>query len=376
MTRLKALPIALLSVSAFGADTTLPNRENMVVHEWGTFTSVADAEGGPVMWASLTGPGDLPCFVIRRGGPYVKSMPALIRMETPVLYFYPDRAMTILARVDFPQGLVTEWYPKSSVPPDRGIEWSKVELRPGENPELPTSDGPSHYFAARETDSAPLRASGQWEKLLFYRGVGNFPPPVQPKFSASGQVEIRNTSRDALPLVMLFENHQGKIGYRVARGVTGKITLDSPELSADAVEVHQKLTAALEESGLYGKEARAMVETWKDSWFEEGMRVIYILPRSVVEAVLPLTISPAPAAVSRVFVGRVEMLSPHVRETIERSVTQGDVAALARWGRFLGPFELAMRPTSNAVRSQAGQSVLSRANTKMLEDLKSGSCVQ
>src|SRR5687768_5290713 len=158
MTQWKTVLVALLCAPAFGADATIASRENLVVHEWGTFTSVAAPDGTPLMWAPLTGPGDLPCFVIRRGSStLVKSSPALIRMETPVLYFYPDRAMTLSVTVDFPQGLITEWYPKaSSVKPDTPtgymsdgrIEWSKLELRPGEVAELPTTIGPSHYFAA------------------------------------------------------------------------------------------------------------------------------------------------------------------------------------------------------------------------------------
>jgi hypothetical protein len=389
MTQWKATLIAVIYTSictpAVAAEATLPGRENVVVHEWGTFTSVAGPDGTPFMWASFTGPGDLPCFVVRLGSRLVKLAPALIRMETPVLYFYADRATTLSVAVDFPQGLITEWYPKATlVRPEtetggfaRGrIEWSKLEVRPGETGELPTTKEHSHYFAARETDSAMLHAGEQREKLLFYRGVGNFVPPVRPKFTANGKVEIHSGARAALPLVMLFENHQGKIGYRVVRDLTGQVTFDLPELTGNASEVHEKLAAALEESGLYRKEAQAMVKTWKDSWFEEGMRVIYILPGAVVDAVLPLKISPAPTETSRVFAGRIEMLSPHMRETIENAVIHEDISALARFGRFLSPFEQQMRPSSKIVSSPEGQRVFLRANTKMQESLKLGACIQ
>lgn len=386
MIQWKVVVVALLCTSAFAADETIPSRENLVVHEWGTFTSVAAPDGTPLMWAPLTGPGDLPCFVVRLGSRLVgKYSPALIRMETPVLYFYPDRAMTLSVGVDFPQGLITEWYPKASlVRPEAEagflangrIEWSKLEVRPGESAELPTTAEPSHYFAARETDAAMLRVGDQREKLLFYRGVGNFAPTVRPKFGAIGNIEIHTGARDVLPLVMLFENHRGKIGYRLAREVSGQVTFDSPELISSAREVHEKLAAALEGSGLYRKEALAMVETWKDSWFEEGMRVFYILPSAAVDGLLPLKISPAPAEVSRVFVGRVEMLSPHIRETIETALTNNDDSALARLGRFLSPFEVQMRRSSAIVSSIEGQRVLSRANAKMLQNVKPGACVQ
>ena len=37
-----------------------------------------------------------------------------------------------------------------------------------------------------------------------------------------------------------------------------------------------------------------MIETWKDSWFEEGLRVFYVLPRLTTDEVLPLTVEPLP----------------------------------------------------------------------------------
>jgi len=35
----------------------------LIVHEWGTFTSIAGADGTAVEWLPLAGPADLPCFV-------------------------------------------------------------------------------------------------------------------------------------------------------------------------------------------------------------------------------------------------------------------------------------------------------------------------
>ncbi len=43
-------------------------------------------------------------------------------METPVLYFYTPREMTVNVRVDFPQGLLTEYYPPvQSFGPDLNV---------------------------------------------------------------------------------------------------------------------------------------------------------------------------------------------------------------------------------------------------------------
>jgi len=46
-----------------------------------------------------------------------------------------------------------------------------------------------------------------------------------------------------------------------------------------------------------------MVETWRDSWFEEGSRLIYILPSPAVDAILPLQIEPAPEQTAQVPIG-------------------------------------------------------------------------
>jgi hypothetical protein len=81
-----------------------------------------------------------------------------------------------------------------------------------------------------------------------------------------------------------------------------------------------------------------MIETWRDSWFEEGMRIFYLVPRKTVDAVLPLKIAPAPTTLERVFVGRVEILSSAIQKTIETALESGDTKTLGKYGRFLRPF--------------------------------------
>src|SRR4029077_19842287 len=66
----------------------------------------------------------------------------------------------------------------------------------------------------------------------------------------------------------------------------------------------------LASEGLYPREAGAMVNTWKDSWFdEEGLRVLYVLPRSWTDATLPITFVPDPRDLVRVMVARAEIIS-------------------------------------------------------------------
>jgi hypothetical protein len=81
-----------------------------------------------------------------------------------------------------------------------------------------------------------------------------------------------------------------------------------------------------------------MIETWRDSWFEEGMRVFYLVPQTLVNRELPLAIQPAPAKIARVFVGREEILSPYMRDRLTTALSTGNTPTLDRFGRFLAPF--------------------------------------
>jgi hypothetical protein len=79
-----------------------------------------------------------------------------------------------------------------------------------------------------------------------------------------------------------------------------------------------------------------MVETWRDSWFEEGTRLIYIVPSRAVDAFLPLHVDPAPSQTARVFVGRIELITPEITQAVEEAMAKGDWPAIQRYGRFTG----------------------------------------
>ena len=80
-----------------------------------------------------------------------------------------------------------------------------------------------------------------------------------------------------------------------------------------------------------------MVDTWRDSWFEEGTRLLYVVPRSAVDAMLPLDIRPQPVETARVFVGRLELITPATISDVKRALETRDRSALLQYGRFLLP---------------------------------------
>jgi len=392
----------LLAAPVFSSDGTPGAQPGLRVHEWGTFTSVAGEDGGPQPWTPLAGSSDLPCFVKHLGAKCIKCAPAstpqrpstvptsTVRMETPVLYFYAPRRMTLSVHVDFPRGWITEWYPQAAAvspqmdfygaqppPPleSGSIDWSGVEIVPGPEFHFPTGEGASHYYAARNTDASPLITNGQTEKFLFYRGIANLDVPLWVRAAGERKVELRNRSDAPLPLTIVFENRGGQIGYRMMKDLSGAAQVDLPELTGDLGRLKQELAAALVSKGLYEKEAAAMIETWRDSWLEEGMRVFYIVPRSMVDRALPLAIKPAPAAVERVFVGRVEVLSPHSKSVLTTAIGTGDTDELAKYGRFLEAFVRQIR-SADIKTSPAAAAFFKTRFDAALRQVDSPSCVR
>jgi hypothetical protein len=373
---------AVVATSAF-AVVTLAARQGtapsgVTVHEWGTFTSVAGVDGQAVLWAPFSGPQDLPCFVgelnpfsvkinfVNSGANddpglvppsasnvplngWLPSLRATVRMETPVLYFYSPVDTSASVRVQFPQGLITEWYPRATVPPVPpfpnlsqtmgSVAWPDVKIRPHAEDPFPTDSVKSHYYAARETDAAPVQVSGQFEKFLFYRGLASFPVKISAELGTNGAVLVRNGGASPIPNAIVFESDGTRMGFRVTGPLGLQQTLARPALTtgADLTQLRTALEAMLVNQGLYPREAKAMVETWRDSWFEPGVRLFYLVPRDTVDAVLPLSISPAPAAIARVFVGRVELITPEMEAEVSQAIRANDVPVLMRYGRFLEP---------------------------------------
>ena len=350
--------IACAAAAGLAAADRPGSKSSLVVHEWGTFTSVAGADGQAVPWRPLNGPSDLPCFVhVLKDGPKtwvpggLPAVSALVRMETPVIYFYapPGAEQTVDVRVDFNQGLMTEWYPTASTAPKfipkdiaaniSTLEWNGVRIMPDAMPAYPKESAPSHYYAARETGANPIRMSGQAEKFLFYRGLASFPIALAATAVDDQRVRVENTGRD-IPRVVLFQNRGGRIGYRLAAAPRGVTTIEAPEFGASFESLGTDLERLLVEQGLYDAEATAMVATWRDSWFEEGTRLFYLVPQASVDATLPLSIRPAPSRVVRAFVGRLELATPAILADIERALLAGNIKALLPYARFIEPFAM------------------------------------
>jgi hypothetical protein len=245
------------------------------------------------------------------------------------------------------------------------ILWKSVGVQPSASLAFPQEAQRSHYYAARDVASSPLRVAikngNENEKFLFYRGVSIAPAPLSALVLPNGQIEAMNQSSGEIPKLMLFERRGEQVGFREAGVVREGVILDPPVLDASLDFLLSDLQASLISSGLYREEAHAMLESWKDSWFEEGSRLIYIVPNSFVDKILPLSIQPQPAAIHRVFVGRLELLTPATQNAIETAVAGHDKAALSKYGRFVAPMiETILRKNQNSVHSAELNQELSR----------------
>ena len=323
------------------ASTRTPDPDTLIVHEWGTFTSIAGADGTAVEWLPLAGPTDLPCFVERSRFNLKGGLSGTVRMETPVLYFYAPRETTVNVKVRFREGVITEWFPRAATTPgysppvpgsESTIAWRNVKVSPGVVEDFPVEYGASHYYAARRTAAAPLQSGSDKEKFLFYRGVGRFALPIAATVDVDGKVAVSHPRGQPIGDVILFDNHQGRIVYEVRRALAGQVVVEPPVSDQEpTLELERMLLA----NGLYRDEATAMIESWRDSWFEEGTRLFYIVPWPAIDTVLPLEISPAPAGVARAFVGRMELVTPATKKEITDALLENDRATLRTYGRFL-----------------------------------------
>jgi hypothetical protein len=360
--------LILICVAGFLGSTLMSKPNDLVdmkVHEWGTFTSIAGEEGLPLVWQPYGGPTDLPCFVNRSFVVSKGGLTGTVRMETPVLYFYGTREATASVKVNFPKGVITEWYPRRSDSGDATdrIEWSGIRVSPSESPALQVEPAASHYYAARKTDAAPVFAGTQAEKFLFYRGVGTFPLPISAKIAGDGRtLTVKNLGAQDISNVVLFENRKGRLRFQISDRIDSQIEMNLSSMQDRSMkDLESALEGILVQRGLYAKEAQAMIETWRDSWFEEGTRLFYIVPHRTIDAALPLDIQPNPGAIDRVFVGRMEILSPWIQEDVKTAIARNDRGTLEKYGRFLEPIAKRIGAKS-ALLDQVRSSYLSRSS--------------
>jgi hypothetical protein len=343
--------------------------QGFIVHEWGTNTIVVGSNGS-LQRGLHHEEEDLPAFVYDRikAGTLLGSAPSpsvTIKMETPVTYFYSPTALSVKARVDFPKGVLTQWYPavkefrpalaaaesisfpgvpavlsdpaldpsfpfasemcrvKFGTVSGGFLDWGTVSVQArGAAPTKPPPAAPLEQFGwsyARAVDSNAIETpSGESERFLFYRGLGDFDLPVTVAENA-GKVTFTNGYSEPVSQVFLLNVNQERGAFAVhSEGIAASATLTdtvpslsgAPTVDEYAQQLSEAVTKALDATGLYHDEAVAMVNSWRRQWFRTpGVRALYLLPQSWTEQSIPLTLSPKPDATVRVMLIRVEVIT-------------------------------------------------------------------
>lgn len=317
----------------------------LVVHEWGTFTTLSTSSG-ELLEGLYVDATRLPDFV--HGLPFFNYGSAgwpspdrlkgvTVKMETPVLYFYSTPGLDITAKVGFQGGTISQWFPQRASgeanpagpivdlgeePYAGGITWKAKVLPEGTvRPYSHAADfaaATAEWTAPRATRSNLIEGQeGEIEKFLFYRGLGNFPSAVALRFDAQGRLVVKNQGSEDIPFLLVFDQEEGGVGTPsiwwqgpLAAGETRVVPPAADDFYASTMAM-ETLHEAMMKAGLYSDEARALLRTWYTGYFiEEGLKAFWIVPRKQIDRLLPLEITPAPDSLERVIIGRSEILTP------------------------------------------------------------------
>lgn len=355
-------------------------------HEWGTFTSLVGSNG-------ITQNGmyhedePLPAFVHPFGVVQRDLPPPFIprprppcrnkgcfgdeffdqnvitqKMETPVIYFYTDRQVTVDVNVRFPEGVVTETYPAPVETSPRagsireaanGNTTFRVDVLTSKNDTLPHVEAGNIYGHARRVDANTVRSGRELEKFIFYRGIGRFQPRlgIGSRDGALG-IDVRRTVDRPQAIFLVHVDEKGDGQMRHVGLYYGQGEVSAEEINALSThtlsrqpgvlrggEMNQAMIGSLVKAGLRQDEATAMIDTWENGYLKvPGLRLLYVLPRGEVDEILPLTLTPAADKLARVFVGRIEvLLDTEEQRIVDRVVTEGDSFEPASLGRFAEP---------------------------------------
>lgn len=356
----------------------VPSRgaERLKVHEWGTFTCLQDEQGRELPGINIDDE-PVPDFV-HNLAPFILSRPFLsnvhwqyrmkgaprhhpqvtMRLETPVIYFYPPkgehRPLDVDVRVRFRGGWLTEFFPQAEAdtpglrdggfafrdlkPSTVGsLEWNGVQVgTEGVGPQT----NEHVWLAPRQVAAANVTAaSGESERYLFYRGVGRQRAPLRlVREMDGGGLGVYSNFDDLLnrretatiPSAWLVEVREGgenrfqTVGpFTVSGDPSVRLGSLAPQSLATSSEggvdqLKAAMHACLVQQGLFDDEATAMLSTWNRAYFQSpGLRLFFVVPRPWVDHYLPLEIS-HPADIERVMIARIELVTDEQRALLAK----------------------------------------------------------
>jgi hypothetical protein len=371
---------------------------DLLIHEWGTFTSFQDEKGSAftginaedeplpdfchkIHWSGVVESSNYQSKAASRGHPDIT-----MRLETPVIYFHPPRDMklplAVNVDVQFHGGWLTQFYPDAQV----GAEGMKVEkgafqlgwLANGMTGTLSwrdlqvgvDRDGPatsSHVWTAPRNvaGASVIGANGEAERFVFYRGVARLDAPIrvvrsqdrlqlalhsQLSNSVAPQMRVEKmwladfrendvcAFRRLNPMTLDAQKESRPIAKPQGQGMVIDAIFRTDEYGP-VKKLRDEMKSALVEDGLFADEAEALLATWELSYFKSGgMRLFFLVPRAWTDHYLPLKVS-VPSEMVRTMVGRIEIVTPRQRELLARMAETSDAGEQLRCYKSMGRFK-------------------------------------
>lgn len=334
--------LALLATAA-SAPAAEPVK-GVALHEWGVFTV---HEGGPAANSLMKAEWDaLPKFVFgRTAGRQVPERP-LLEVAKPVIHVHADRtvaasAMTI--RVDFPGGRPMVWWPANDnrglkgldIPEDKALMWrffvGERNGRRGAEPgfeEIPAGHWMERLRKIRAADLTfenhvlpggggrvvPLR-----ERFVYYDGLLPVPAGVRAETGPDRRVTLTGAASFAAADVLVIDRSaDGRLRVGRVAELKAGASVDKPELAeTDAAAETKRLAGSLTAAGLNADEAESLAEIWRKEFFDTpGVQVIYRLPQTEYDRLLPLQVEPRPEKIVRVGLMRLVLGDPALEARI------------------------------------------------------------
>jgi len=244
-----------------GAALPVAAAEPLVIHEWGTFTSLQDEQGRTIGGIN-TDEEKLPEFVhdlapvpmgtdgdfspnLIKGRDYCDPS-VTMRLETPVIYVHlppGQQQATFDLSVEFRGGILSQYYPLADATVDRQpLRRFGEEIRYGETLKSPSGRGHQMRFSQRwfaPELSATTTSTLTWRGIVM-GGAGKVPNTTSPVWLAPRQVNAPTLTVGAEREKYLFYRGLGHVdaplvARRSADGATLSVSPRSGALSASTV---------------------------------------------------------------------------------------------------------------------------------------------
>jgi hypothetical protein len=347
-------------------------KDDLVVHEWGVFTVFND-----VKYANIDRKeewGSLPSFFYRQF-PKERLRWVPSAWNKPIVYFYAKPTpLNVTVNVKFPEGAPVVWWPAVASPVDdspggrlqkmprpyRSLVWTawigdRVPIEDHRKPLVKVEDFPfpaeSWVQQARLPGASRLTVVGniegppkvrfpggkdrlETEAFLYYDGLVPAPDYLRCEKIDAKSATLRNRATfDITRLFVVDRRATETVGFvfidgtkqPFKAGAAMKIDLRPIDAKDWPLTGMQQARQALLDAGLFEAEAESLLKIWEKGLFQaEGVTAFHILPAAEYDRMLPLAITPVPAA-KPVRVGIA--LHPHLE--IEPVLTE-HVGALIR----------------------------------------------